>query len=144
LYQQVSDGGSNFSQGQRQLLCLARALLKNSKLIIMDEATASVDYDTDTKIQTTIREEFTNSTLLCIAHRLRTIIDYDRVLVMDQGRVVEYDTPYNLLIGNTGSGNFKSMCEKSGELEVLLKMATEAYNNRDSDEVSPDNHTQLY
>lgn len=127
LNQQVSDGGNNFSQGQRQLLCLARALLKNSKLIIMDEATASVDYETDTKIQTTIREEFTNSTLLCIAHRLRTIIDYDRVLVLDQGSVAEYDTPYNLLVNGAGKGVFKSMCEKSGENEVLLKMATKAH-----------------
>ena len=127
LNQQVSDGGNNFSQGQRQLLCLARALLKNSKLIIMDEATASVDFETDSKIQTTIREEFTNSTLLCIAHRLRTIIDYDRVLVLDQGRVVEYDTPYNL-ISNTTGGIFRSMCEKSGEMEILLEMATQAHN----------------
>lgn len=127
LNQQVSDGGNNFSQGQRQLLCLARALLKNSKLIIMDEATASVDYETDTKIQTTIREEFTNSTLLCIAHRLRTIIDYDRVLVLDQGRVIEYDTPYNLITGKEGKGFFKSMCEKSGEYELLLQMATDAH-----------------
>ncbi|CAO3612252.1 unnamed protein product [Mucor hiemalis] len=132
LNQQVSDGGNNFSQGQRQLLCLARALLKNSKLIIMDEATASVDFETDTKIQTTIREEFTNSTLLCIAHRLRTIIDYDRVLVLDQGCVVEYDTPYNLIHG-AGDGVFKSMCEQSGEMEILLKMATQAYNNKGSD-----------
>lgn len=131
LNQQVSDGGNNFSQGQRQLLCLARALLKNSKLIIMDEATASVDFETDTKIQTTIRQEFTNSTLLCIAHRLRTIIDYDRVLVLDQGRVVEYDTPYNLIQGS-GEGVFKSMCEQSGEMEILLKMATQAHNTKES------------
>lgn len=146
LNQQVSDGGNNFSQGQRQLLCLARALLKNSKLIIMDEATASVDFDTDTKIQTTIREEFTNSTLLCIAHRLRTVIDYDRILVLDQGRVAEYDTPYNLITKNTGAGIFKSMCEKSGEYEVLLKMATESYlsNKRDEAEERPDNHATIY
>lgn len=144
LNQQVSDGGNNFSQGQRQLLCLARALLKNSKLIIMDEATASVDFETDTKIQTTIREEFTNSTLLCIAHRLRTIIDYDRVLVLDQGNVSEYDTPYNLLVNNVGKGVFKSMCEKSGEYEVLIKMATHAHNTKATNEQSPDNHTQIY
>lgn len=144
LNQQVSDGGNNFSQGQRQLLCLARALLKNSKLIIMDEATASVDYETDTKIQTTIREEFNNSTLLCIAHRLRTVIDYDRVLVLDQGSVAEYDTPYNLLVNNSGKGIFKSMCEKSGEFEILIKMATEAHNTKEIGEQSPDNHTQLY
>ncbi|OBZ88726.1 ATP-dependent bile acid permease [Choanephora cucurbitarum] len=127
LSQKVSDGGNNFSQGQRQLLCLARALLKNSKLIVMDEATASVDFDTDAKIQRTIREEFTNSTLLCIAHRLRTVIDYDRILVLDQGKVVEYDTPYNLITGSTGTSAFKSMCERSGEFDSLLKMATEAH-----------------
>ncbi|OAD09018.1 hypothetical protein MUCCIDRAFT_32834, partial [Mucor lusitanicus CBS 277.49] len=147
LNQQVSDGGSNFSQGQRQLLCLARALLKNSKLIIMDEATASVDFDTDTKIQTTIREEFTNSTLLCIAHRLRTVIDYDRILVLDQGHVAEYDTPYNLIAKNTGTGIFKSMCEKSGEYEVLLKMATESHANNNRNEAEqdrPDNHATIY
>ncbi|KAI9486755.1 MAG: hypothetical protein EXX96DRAFT_550463 [Benjaminiella poitrasii] len=146
LSQQVSDGGNNFSQGQRQLLCLARALLKNSKLIIMDEATASVDFDTDTKIQTTIRREFTNSTLLCIAHRLRTVIDYDRILVLDQGRVVEYDTPYNLLVGNTGTGLFKSMCEKSGEIDILLKMATEALHSSTKIHHNEliDNHTKLY
>lgn len=143
LNQQVSDGGNNFSQGQRQLLCLARALLKNSKLIIMDEATASVDFETDAKIQTTIRQEFTNSTLLCIAHRLRTVIDYDRVLVLDQGHVVEYDTPFNLIQGG-GKGVFKSMCEQSGEMEILLKMATQAHDNKESDEQSPDNHTPLY
>lgn len=146
LNQQVSDGGNNFSQGQRQLLCLARALLKNSKLIIMDEATASVDFDTDTKIQTTIREEFTNSTLLCIAHRLRTVIDYDRILVLDQGHVAEYDTPYNLIVKNSGTGIFKSMCEKSGELEVLLKMATDSHLSKqhDEDENRPDNHATIY
>ncbi|CEP09787.1 hypothetical protein [Parasitella parasitica] len=145
LNQQVSDGGNNFSQGQRQLLCLARALLKNSKLIIMDEATASVDFDTDAKIQRTIREEFTNSTLLCIAHRLRTIIDYDRILVLDQGRVAEYDTPYNLLVQGFGAGIFKSMCEKSGELEELLKMATESHLSREQDhQISADSHVSIY
>jgi len=88
----------------------------------MDEATASVDFDTDRKIQATIREEFEDSTLLCIAHRLRTIIDYDRVLVLDHGRLVEYDTPFNLL--NKENGIFRDMCAKSGEMEALLEMAT--------------------
>jgi ABC-type multidrug transport system fused ATPase/permease subunit len=116
----VSEGGNNFSQGQRQLLAMARALLRNSKVIIMDEATASVDFDTDNRIQQTIREEFSSSTLLCIAHRLRTIIDYDKVLVMDSGRLVEYGTPRELL---ERGGHFKSMCEKSGEYETLQEMA---------------------
>ncbi|ORX88370.1 P-loop containing nucleoside triphosphate hydrolase protein [Basidiobolus meristosporus CBS 931.73] len=117
----VSENGSNFSQGQRQLLALARALLKQSKLIILDEATASVDFETDAKIQKTIRNEFKESTLLCIAHRLRTIIDYDRIIVMDHGKLVEYDMPYNL-IQNVDSV-FHSMCQKSGEFEVLLEAA---------------------
>ncbi|KAL0089230.1 hypothetical protein F4703DRAFT_1840014 [Phycomyces blakesleeanus] len=143
LSQTVSDGGNNFSQGQRQLLCMARALLKNSRLIIMDEATASVDFETDKKIQNTIREEFVNSTLICIAHRLRTIIDYDRVLVLDQGNVVEYDTPANLLINGAGTGLFKSMCEKSGEYDVLIEMAHQALQRDGSDRVfeQADQHT---
>ncbi|KAI8328920.1 hypothetical protein BC941DRAFT_444086 [Chlamydoabsidia padenii] len=124
LDQQISDGGSNFSQGQRQLLCLARALLKNSKLIIMDEATASVDFDTDRKIQETIRSEFGESTLICIAHRIRSIIDYDRVLVLDQGKIIEYDSPWALL--QNRSGIFRSMCEKSGEMDILMQMAEKA------------------
>ncbi|KAG2179922.1 hypothetical protein INT43_003709 [Umbelopsis isabellina] len=126
----VSDGGHNFSQGQRQLLCMARALLRNSRLIIMDEATASVDYETDRKIQITIREEFSESTLLCIAHRLRTIIDYDRVLVLDQGTIAEFDTPYNLLCTEAGVGMFKAMCEKSGEMDTLIQMATTVENRK--------------
>ncbi|KAL0091774.1 hypothetical protein J3Q64DRAFT_1831157 [Phycomyces blakesleeanus] len=143
LEQTVSDGGNNFSQGQRQLLCMARALLKNSRLIIMDEATASVDFETDKKIQNTIREEFVSSTLICIAHRLRTIMDYDRVLVLDQGKVVEYDTPANLLIHDAGTGLFKSMCEKSGELDVLTEMANNAEELSNSSKVfeQADHHT---
>lgn len=119
----VTEHGGNFSQGQRQLLALARALLRESRLIILDEATASVDFDTDARIQRTIREEFVGSTLLCIAHRLRTIMDYDRVLVMDAGQVVEYDTPWALL--QQPDGIFRGMCERSGELEELTQIAKE-------------------
>ncbi|CAO3665762.1 unnamed protein product [Umbelopsis ramanniana] len=119
----VSEGGGNFSQGQRQLLCLARALLRNSKIIVMDEATASVDFATDHKIQTTIQEEFNNSTLLTIAHRLRTIIQYDRVLVLDHGKVMEFDTPHSLL--QKEDSIFRDMCLKSGELDILMQMALE-------------------
>ncbi|KAJ2724130.1 hypothetical protein GGI07_002165 [Coemansia sp. Benny D115] len=119
----IKENGQNLSLGQRQLVALARALVRRSRLIIMDEATASVDFDTDNRIQRTIRgPEFANSTLFCIAHRLRTIIDYDRVLVLDKGRIAEFDTPWNLL-QKEGDGLFKSMCEKSGEYEHLYSIA---------------------
>ncbi|CAE6396795.1 unnamed protein product [Rhizoctonia solani] len=117
----VSEGGNNFSQGQRQLLSMARALLRKSSVIIMDESTASVDFETDAKIQTTIREEFNQSILLTIAHRLRTIIDNDRILVLNAGRVVEFDTPANLL--KKPDGVFHDMCKKSGDYDELLQMA---------------------
>ncbi|RKP08930.1 P-loop containing nucleoside triphosphate hydrolase protein, partial [Thamnocephalis sphaerospora] len=117
----VLEHGTNFSHGQRQLLAMARALLRESRVIIMDEATASVDFETDSKIQTTIREEFKQSTLLCIAHRLRTVIDYDRILVLDAGRVVEYDTPLALI--QCEGGAFRSLCEGTGELDALVRLA---------------------
>ncbi|XP_033734826.1 multidrug resistance-associated protein 7-like [Pecten maximus] len=94
---QVSEKGRHFSVGQRQLMCLARALLTKAKVLCIDEATASVDLETDMLIQATIRQEFEDSTVLTIAHRINTIMDSDRVLVMDQGRVVELDSPENLL-----------------------------------------------
>ncbi|KAJ2552092.1 Transporter of the ATP-binding cassette (ABC) [Coemansia sp. RSA 1878] len=117
----VMENGSNFSQGQRQLLALARALVKRTQVILLDEATASVDAVTDGKIQRTIRAEFGTATLLCIAHRLRTVVDYDRVLVLDQGEVVEFDTPYNLL--SKQDGLFRHMCLKSGEYDYLFSAA---------------------
>ncbi|KAF9920021.1 hypothetical protein FBU30_010239 [Linnemannia zychae] len=123
LDSEVQENGSNFSQGQRQLIGLARALLKQSKIIILDEATASVDHETDARIQATIREEFKESTLLTIAHRLRTIIDFDKVLVMDHGKVVQFDTPWNLL---QEEGIFKNMCQRSGEFDLLVDMASAA------------------
>ncbi|KAF9585632.1 hypothetical protein BGW38_001455 [Lunasporangiospora selenospora] len=128
----VSEGGSNFSQGQRQLLCMARALLRNSKIIVMDEATASVDFATDKAIQSAIQQEFENSTVICIAHRLNTIITYDKVLVLDHGRVLEYDTPFKLLDDTQGGpkSHFREMCERSGELDVLLEMVKEAESKR--------------
>ncbi|KAJ2808735.1 hypothetical protein H4R20_000680 [Coemansia guatemalensis] len=93
----VAPSGENFSMGQKQLICLARALLKRAKVLILDEATAAIDNATDEIIQQTIRTEFKNCTVLTIAHRLNTIIDSDMVLVIDGGRLAEYDTPQNLL-----------------------------------------------
>jgi ABC-type multidrug transport system fused ATPase/permease subunit len=116
----VNENGSNFSQGQRQLLCLARALLRQSKFIFLDEATASVDPETDAKIQQTVRSEFSNGTILTVAHRLKTIMDYDRVLVLDQGTVREIGTPKELL---KKKGMFYDMCQESGEFELLVSLA---------------------
>ncbi|KAI9273715.1 P-loop containing nucleoside triphosphate hydrolase protein [Sporodiniella umbellata] len=117
----VAENGSNWSQGQRQLIALARALVKKSALIILDEATSSVDFDTDHKIQKTIRTEFENSALLCIAHRIRTVADYDRILVLDHGEVKEYDTPYALMTKE--GGIFNQMCIRSGEFNELITIA---------------------
>ncbi|KAI2733904.1 hypothetical protein CBS147332_919 [Penicillium roqueforti] len=127
LDSQVSESGSNLSQGQRQLLCLARALLKNPRVLMMDEATASIDYATDAKIQETLRE-LSNSTIITIAHRLQTIIDYDKVLVLDHGRVVEYDHPWTLI--NKEDGVFRGMCENSGNMDVLLDGAQRAWTQK--------------
>ena len=107
----VDEEGLNFSLGQRQLMALARALVRGSQIIVCDEATSSVDMETDQKIQRTIATGFKGKTLLCIAHRLKTIINYDRICVMDQGRIAELDTP--LALWEKG-GIFRGMCERSG------------------------------
>ncbi|OAQ30498.1 hypothetical protein K457DRAFT_31633 [Linnemannia elongata AG-77] len=118
---EVHKGGSNFSQGQRQLIALARALVRQSKIIIMDEATASVDFETDLKIQATIREEMTDATIITIAHRIRTIADFDRVLVMQAGEVAEFDKPYTLM--RQEGSLFRELCEQSTELDSLLTIS---------------------
>ncbi|KAG2235405.1 hypothetical protein INT48_005755 [Thamnidium elegans] len=117
----VNEGGKNFSQGQRQLLCLARALLKSSRIVLMDEATASVDFETDKAIQKTIATEFSDSTILCIAHRLHTVIEYDRILLLDHGEVLEFDNPLTLI--SNPESSFYKMCRNSGEFDSLLELA---------------------
>ncbi|KAH3899004.1 ATP-binding cassette transporter YOR1 SCDLUD_004425 [Saccharomycodes ludwigii] len=118
LDQMVQEDGVNFSLGERQLLALSRALVRNSKILILDEATSSVDYETDSKIQSKIIGEFSHCTILCIAHRLKTILNYDRILVLDRGEIKEFDTPYNLYhSGGNNNGNkgiFRDMCDRSG------------------------------
>jgi ATP-binding cassette subfamily C (CFTR/MRP) protein 1 len=106
---QITEGGDNLSSGQKQLVCLARALLKKSKILVLDEATASVDLQTDELIQKTIRKEFIGCTIVTIAHRLETIMDYDKVIVMDRGEIVENDSPKNLL--NNENSLFYSMAK---------------------------------
>ena len=125
LTNSISEGGSNISQGQRQLLCLARSLLRCSKIILLDEATASVDYNSDFMIQKTIRTEFSDLTILTIAHRLKSVIDYDKILVLDAGEVVEYDHPHKLI--ENRNSTFYSMCEQTGELELLKELSRNAY-----------------
>ena len=97
LDHEIVEGGGNLSVGQRQLVCLARAILRKTKILVLDEATAAVDLETDDLIQATIREEFSDCTVLTIAHRIKTILDNDRVVVMDAGNIKEFDQPSVLL-----------------------------------------------
>ncbi|KAM6244139.1 multidrug resistance-associated protein 1 isoform 3-T3 [Spheniscus humboldti] len=111
LNHECAEGGENLSVGQRQLVCLARALLRKSKILVLDEATAAVDLETDKLIQSTIKSQFEECTVLTIAHRLNTIMDYSRVLVLDRGEVVECGSPDHLL---QEKGIFYSMAKDSG------------------------------
>ncbi|KNG82142.1 putative ABC multidrug transporter [Aspergillus nomiae NRRL 13137] len=115
----VAANGENFSQGQRQVLSLARAMCRRSKVVLLDEATASVDHETDMHMQRVLREMFPDCTIIAIAHRLRTIMDYDRVLVMADGEIVENDTPANLV---KKEGVFWDMLRNTGEYDELVQM----------------------
>ncbi|KAL6453230.1 MLT1 Multiple drug resistance-associated protein-like transporter 1 [Candida maltosa Xu316] len=113
---QIEEGGSNLSAGQKQLLCLARALLnETSKILVLDEATAAVDFQTDKIIQETIRSEFKDKTILTIAHRIDTIMDSDKILVLDHGEVAEFDSPQNLL--KDKDSIFYSLSKEGGYIE---------------------------
>ena len=112
LSYEIAEGGENLSVGQRQLVCLARALLRKTKILVLDEATAAVDLETDELIQATIRREFSDCTILTIAHRLSTIMDYDKILVLQNGEKVEYDSPEKLK--GDSNGIFYSMCKDAG------------------------------
>ncbi|KAM6893784.1 ATP-binding cassette sub-family C member 4 [Xenentodon cancila] len=142
LETELAESGSNFSVGQRQLVCLARAILRKNRILIIDEATANVDPRTDELIQKTIRDKFRECTVLTIAHRLNTIIDSDRILVLDAGRIHAYDEPYALL-QDTG-GIFYKMVQQTGKQEAaaLLDAATQAYNSRSRPDI-PNGHTEM-
>ncbi|KAF9113374.1 hypothetical protein BGX27_001702 [Mortierella sp. AM989] len=112
---EVSQNGENFSVGQRSLICLARALLRKTKILILDEATSAVDMETDDLIQRTIREEFQDRTILTIAHRIKTVMDSDKILVLEQGRVVEFDKP-EVLLQRKENSLFYKLAEQAGEV----------------------------
>lgn len=116
----VAEGGSNFSVGQRQLLCLARAILRRNKILVLDEPTANVDSRTDKLLQEAVVKSFQGATILAVAHRLDTVIDYDKILVLGAGSVLEYGTPKELILSG---GAFCNMVDDTGdEMAELLKM----------------------
>ncbi|KAG5878881.1 hypothetical protein JTB14_005772 [Gonioctena quinquepunctata] len=127
LENRVMDRGANYSVGQRQLICLARAILKNNRILMLDEATANVDPQTDALIQKTIRRKFVDCTVLTVAHRLNTIMDSDKVLVMDFGTIVEFDHPHRLLQDNNGI--FYKMVSETGKAtaDQLRRIASDTY-----------------
>ncbi|XP_064120685.1 ATP-binding cassette sub-family C member 4-like [Macrobrachium nipponense] len=123
----MSEGGMNLSVGQRQLVCLARAILRHNKILVLDEATANVDPRTDALIQQTIRTKFEDCTVLTIAHRLHTIMDSDRVMVLEAGRIEEFDEPHILLKNVTS--RFSTLVQQTGRsaTEQLREIAKRAY-----------------
>lgn len=126
----MMEGGSNLSMGQRQLVCLARAILQNNKILICDEATANVDPETDKLIQKTIRTNFCECTVLTIAHRLHTVMDNDRILVIYAGNAVEFGRPYELLqlpdghlrhlVDQTGASTAQNLMEIAAEVTIFF------------------------
>jgi ABC-type multidrug transport system fused ATPase/permease subunit len=126
----VTEGGDNFSSGEKQLICMARAILRRNKVLFMDEATASIDYETDELISTTIRAEFSDSTIITIAHRIHTIIDFDKVLVMHRGTIAEYASPAELL--RDTKSRFYALCRATGrsEFKHLRELAFAAERRR--------------
>ena len=97
LNRKIEQGGSNLSVGEKQLVCIARAIIRKTKIVVMDEATANIDMKTEEKIQKALQYVLNSSTVITVAHRIKTIINYDRILVLNNGNVVEYDSPENLL-----------------------------------------------
>ncbi|CAB3365433.1 Hypothetical predicted protein [Cloeon dipterum] len=136
----VAAGGTNWSVGQRQLLCLARTLIRRNKILVLDEATANVDPKTDALIQATIRKQFNDCTVLTIAHRLNTIMDSNMVLVMADGQLSEYGHPYELQ--QKKGGAFRKMVDDSGEAKLFEKIAEKAYHRKNPDVTTP--KFQLY
>lgn len=135
----VTEAGANFSVGQRQLICLARAILRNNRVLVLDEATANVDPQTDALIQRTIRVQFRDCTVLTVAHRLHTVMDSDRILVMDAGRAVEFDYPHVLL--QLPDGSLRNMVDATGphESESLKRVAEDIYRKMNQTTSSHDN-----
>ncbi|XP_036105450.1 multidrug resistance-associated protein 4 isoform X3 [Molossus molossus] len=137
---ELAESGSNFSVGQRQLVCLARALLRKNRILIIDEATANVDLRTDELIQKKIREKFAQCTVLTIAHRLNTIIDSDKIMVLDSGRLKEYDEPYVLL--QNKESLFYKMVQQLGKAEAaaLTETAKQVYFRRNYPDITQNGH----
>ena len=139
LEMQIEDQGSNLSIGQRQLVCIARALIKDPKILLMDEATANIDHKTDEKVQRVISDMMPNTTVITIAHRLNTIIGYDRVLVMGKGSKIEMGSPYRLMI--KPGGEFRDMVMEGGQefFDDMMKIAKDDSDDEDEEEEEKDN-----